>query len=121
VNSIVAGGGLAKNPFLMQIYADITGREFAVAGSPQPSALGAAMLGAVAAGPAGGGYATLAEAAAHMAPPPAHVYRPIAAHRPAYDLLYAEYRRLYDTFGRGENNVMKTLRRLRREQIAAAR
>jgi L-ribulokinase len=121
VNSIVAGGGLAKNPFLMQIYADITGREFAVAGSPQPSALGAAMLGAVAAGPAGGGYATLAEAAVHMAPPPAHVYRPIAAHRPAYDLLYAEYRRLYDTFGRGENNVMKTLRRLRREQIAAAR
>ncbi len=119
VNSIVAGGGLAKNPFLMQIYADITGREFAVAGSPQPSALGAAMLGTVAAGPAGGGYATLAEAAAHMAPPAAHVYRPIAAHQPAYDLLYAEYRRLYDTFGRGENDVMKTLRRLRRQQLLA--
>lgn len=113
VESIVAGGGLTKNPFLMQIYADVTGRELAVAGSAQPSALGAAMLGATAAGPAGGGYATLAAAAAQMAPPPAQVYRPIAAHRPTYDTLYAEYRRLYDTFGRGENDVMKILRRLR--------
>lgn len=116
VDSIVAGGGLAKNPMLMQIYADITGRELAVAGSPQPSALGAAMLAAVAAGPEAGGYATLAEAAAHMAPPPSRVYRPVAEHRPVYDVLYAEYRRLHDTFGRGQNNVMKVLRRLRREQ-----
>jgi L-ribulokinase len=119
VNRIVAGGGLAKNPMLMQIYADITGRELAVAGSAQPSALGAAMLAAVAAGPEGGGYATLADAAAHMAPPPARVYRPVAEHRPVYDMLYGEYRRLHDTFGRGENNVMKVLRRLRREQMAA--
>lgn len=119
VDSIVAGGGLAKNPMLMQIYADITGRELAVAGSPQPSALGAAMLGAVAAGPEAGSYATLAEAAARMAPPPSHVYRPVAEHRPVYDVLYAEYRRLHDTFGRGQNNVMKVLRRLRREQTVA--
>lgn len=119
VDSIVAGGGLAKNPMLMQIYADITGRELAVAGSPQPSALGAAMLGAVAAGPEAGGYGTLAEAAAHMAPPPSRVYRPVVEHRPVYDVLYAEYRRLHDTFGRGQNNVMKVLRRLRREQSTA--
>ena len=54
VESIVTGGGLTKNVLLMQIYADVTGREMAVAGAEQVTALGAAMLGAVAAGQAGG-------------------------------------------------------------------
>ena len=114
VESIVAGGGLTRNELLMQIYADVTGQEIAVAGNEQASAAGAAMLGATAAGRAGGGHQTLADAAAHMAPPPARVYCPVEAHREPYDTLYAEYRRLYDYFGRGENEVMKVLRRLRR-------
>jgi L-ribulokinase len=113
VEAIVAGGGLTKNSFLMQCYADITGRELAVAGSEQVSALGAAMLGAVAAGPEAGGYAALSEAVSKMSSPPATVYRPITGRQPAYDALYAEYLRLYDYFGRGENEVMKVLRRLR--------
>ena len=49
-----------------------------------------------------------------VAPPPAKVYRPISKHLAPYDTLYAEYRRLYDYFGRGENNMMKVLRSLRR-------
>jgi L-ribulokinase len=114
VESIVSGGGLTKNALLLQIYADVTGREMAVAGAEQVSALGAAMLGAVAAGREGGGYDSLSEAVARMAPPPAHVYRPVPEHRAAYDELYAEYRRLYDYFGREANDVMKTLRRLRK-------
>jgi len=114
VEAIVTGGSLTKNPMLMQIYADVTGREMAVCGAEQASALGAAMLGAVAAGKTGGGYDSLAEAVARMAPPPARVYHPIAANRAPYEALYAEYRRLYDYFGRGENDVMKTLRHLRR-------
>ena len=113
VESIVAGGGLTKNPLRMQIYADVTGREMAVAGAEQVSALGAAMLGVVAAGHSGGGYDTLSEAVAHMAPSPSRVYRPIAGHLAPYNALYTEYLRLYDYFGRGENNVMKILRRIR--------
>ncbi|MFQ5343896.1 MAG: ribulokinase [Anaerolineae bacterium] len=113
VEAIVAGGGLTENPLLMQIYADVTGRQIDVAGSGLASALGAAMLGAVAAGRAGGGYDTLAEAAANMAPSPEESYRPNAEHRPVYDVLYDEYRRLYDYFGRGDNNVMKVLRKVR--------
>jgi L-ribulokinase len=113
VEAIVTGGGLTQNELLMQIYADVTGREMVVAGTEQASALGAAMLGAVAAGRANGGYDTLAEAAGQMAPPPARVYRPISEHAAPYNTLYAEYRRLYDYFGRGENKVMKTLRQLR--------
>ncbi len=115
VKAIVTGGGLTKNDLLMQIYADVTGREMAVAGADQVTALGAAMLGAVAAGQSGGGYRSLAEAVVHMAPPPTRVYRPTPEHLAPYNTLYAEYRRLYDYFGRGENEVMKVLRRLRKE------
>ncbi len=113
VDSFVTGGGLTQNALLMQIYADVVGHDIAVIGVEQASAMGAAMLGAAAAGQAGGGYASLREASAHMSAPNAQVYRPTAEHQAPYDLLYNEYRRLYDYFGRGENEVMKKLRRLR--------
>jgi L-ribulokinase len=116
IKGVVAGGGLVKNEFLMQLYADITGREIMVAGSEQPAALGAAMLGAVAAGQAAGGYDSLAEAAQHMAPPPTKLFRPTPEWLQPYTLLYNEYRRLYDYFGR-RSQVMKVLRRMRRGQL----
>lgn len=109
VDALIAGGSLTQNAMLMQIYADVTGRPIAVTGSEQVSALGAAMLGAV----AGAAHPSLAAAVAAMAPPPARTYVPIQDHEPVYDALYAEYRRLYNDFGRGENPVMKTLRTLR--------
>ena len=40
------------------------------------------------------------------------VYTPIAAHRAAYDKVYAEYVRLHNFQGRGENVVMKRLKAL---------
>lgn len=116
VNEIVACGGLPeKNRLLMQIYADVTGREFKVARSRQAGALGSAMHAAVAAGPEEGGYRSIVEAAAHMAHLADKVYRPIPEHQRLYDRLYAEYVRLYNHFGRGENNVMKTLKRIKAE------
>jgi len=36
----------------------------------------------------------------------------------AYDLLYAEYSRLYDYFGRGENTVMHHLKEIRRDAFS---
>jgi L-ribulokinase len=98
----------------MQIYADATGRPISVAGAAQASALGAAMLGAVGAGTARGGYATLREAAASMAPAPSTVYEPDSDRRRQYDTLYREYKRLYDYFGRGGSDVMRLLREARR-------
>lgn len=112
VGSVVTGGGLTRNPLLMQIYSDVTGREMAVVGAEQVSALGAAMLGAVAAGTGRGGPASLSEAVTRMAPEPARVYRPEERSRETYQLLYREYRRLYERFGL-EDRVLKTLRRLR--------
>lgn len=115
IERILAGGGLVKNDFLMQMYADITEREIGVAGSPEVSALGAAMLGATAAGESEGGYANLAEAARHMAPPETRTYKPDPGKAPVYRQLFAEYRKLVDYFGRGGNKVMETLRNIQRE------
>jgi len=38
---------------------------------------------------------------------------PIAEHQKVYDQLYAEYLRLHDYFGRGENDVMKRLKSIK--------
>ena len=73
------------------------------------------MFGAAVAGRAAGGYDSILEAAQCMARLKKESYKPIRAHQAVYDQLYAEYARLYDYFGRGENNVMKTLKRIKAE------
>ena len=114
VDELVACGGLPeKNKMLMQIYADVTGRHFKISASRQTPALGSAMFGAVAAGSQAGGYDTIFEAAKHMARLKKEVYQPLPENQKIYDQLYAEYVRLYEYFGRGENNVMKTLKQIR--------
>jgi L-ribulokinase len=116
VNEIVATGGLPdRNKLLMQIYADVTGREIKVADTSQAGGLGSAMFGAVAAGAARGGYDTIFGAAKKMARLKDIVYVPIPENQAAYDQLYAEYVTLYDYFGRGENDVMKRLKAIRAE------
>ncbi len=119
VNEIVATGGLPnRNKLLMQIYADVTGREVKIAASPQTSALGSAMFGAVAAGKAAGGYDTIEEASAAMAGLRDERYVPIPEHTAMYDRLYGEYVLLHDTFGRGANDVMKRLKRIRVDALS---
>ncbi|MHB9033687.1 MAG: ribulokinase [Anaerolineae bacterium] len=116
VNELVAAGGLPeRNKLLMQIYADVTGRDIKVVGTSQAGALGAAMHGAVAAGSQAGGYATITDAAAKMAHLQDTHYTPISAHKAMYDRLYAEYLLLHDYFGRGMNDVMKRLKRIKAE------
>ena len=114
VNEIVACGGLPeRNKLLMQIYADVTGREIRISASQQTPALGSAMFGAVAAGRAAGGYDSIFEAAKKMARLKDEVYSPIAENKAVYDQIYAEYERLHDYFGRGENDAMKRLKALK--------
>ncbi len=88
------------------------GREIPVAASTQVPALGSAMFAAVAAGAERGGYDSIVDASRAMVRPATQVYRPIPEHVATYNLLYAEYRRLYDLFGRGGDNVMKTLKKI---------
>jgi L-ribulokinase len=119
VNRVVACGGLPeRNKLLMQISADITGREFDVAASTQAGAVGSAMHAAVAAGSAGGGYDSIEEAAVAMARPHVATYRPDESVKRIYDQLYREYTTLHDYFGRGANDVMKVLRAMRSQQRA---
>jgi len=123
VEEIYGCGGLAqKNALLMQIYADVTGRPLRIAASEQTCAVGAAMHAAVAAGKAAGGYDTIQDAAAKMARVKDEQYEPIPENQAIYKAIYAEYARLHDYFGRGENDVMKRLRAIKekvREEKAA--
>lgn len=113
VNELVACGGLPeKNKLLMQIYADVTGREFKVAASKQTPALGSAMFGAVAAGARAGGYDSIVQAAQKMARLKKESFYPVPAHQKIYDALYGEYKTLHDYFGRGQNDVMKRMKNI---------
>jgi L-ribulokinase len=114
IRRLVGCGGLAKkNPLLMQIYADVTGRPIQVAESDQTCALGAAMHGAVAAGL----YPDMRAAARRMARLAPKSYRPDRTRHAVYDRLYAEYGRLYDLFGRDARGTMKALRRIRNQAL----
>ena len=107
----VCGGIAGKNPLMMQIYADVLGREIEVAGTTQAGALGSAVYAAV----AGGVYETLAAASAVFAKPAHSIYKPNnEAHR-VYTDLFFEYKKLHEYFGRGENDVMKHLKRIKQK------
>ena len=121
VNEIVNCGGLAsKNPFLMQIYADIIGRPMKASHSDQTPALGAAMFGAVAAGEQLSGFSSIEEAQRVMTGIK-EVYEPNEKHKEIYQALYRLYRQLHDAFGTSEwsgslYNVMKDLIAIREKQ-----
>jgi L-ribulokinase len=100
---------LIKSAPIMQIYADVLRRPLSVIGSDQGSALGSAIHAAVAAG----AYPDVPDAAAAMGRVKQEAYRPDPGRADVYDELYAEYVRLHDYFGRGENQVMYRLRAIR--------
>lgn len=116
IRELVACGGLPeKNKLLMQIYADVSGCEIKVTASKQTPALGSAMFGAVAAGKSAGGYDSIYDAAQTMAHLKVETFKPIPQNQKVYEKLFSEYLRLHDYFGRGENNVMKTLKKIKAE------
>lgn len=100
VAEIINCGGIAeKNATLMQIYADVTGREMKVSRSAQSCALGSAIAGAVVAGKTTGGYGNFAEAQAAMCGVKNKTYKPNAENQKVYQQLYGLYKQLHDAFG----------------------
>lgn len=96
VREVVNCGGIAeKNPFVMQIYADVCNRPMKVSRSAQTCALGAAIFGAV----VGGAYPNTEEAQRRMTGVKAKVFRPSKAAAAVYAELYQLYRTLHDSFG----------------------
>lgn len=93
IEELYAAGGIAeKNPFVMQIYADVTNMDIKISGSPQAPALGSAIFGALAAGKEKGGYDDIKEAAANMGKLKDITYTPNAENAAVYEKLYAEYK-----------------------------
>lgn len=104
------GGIVSKNPFMMQIYADVLGKTILTSSTNQGSAFGASIYAAVAAGSDAGGYASVGEAARRMGNIGERKYEPIPQNVKAYEKLYGEYKILHDYFGAGGNEVMHRIR-----------
>ncbi len=118
VNEFYAAGGIAeKSSFIMQIYADVIKMPIRISGSAQGPALGAAMFGAVAAGRENGGWDTISQAAQAMGKLKDFVYVPDEKSSIVYDRIFAEYIKLHDYFGRGLNDVMKTMKDIKKNAI----
>lgn len=119
VEEIVISGGIAeKNPFIMQVYADVLGMKIKIAGSDQNAALSSAIWGAMAAEKSKGGFDELEDAVFAMSKQKDIVYIPNEEESEIYDLLYGEYEILHDYFGRGQNDVMKRLKGIVEKQKA---
>jgi L-ribulokinase len=95
VQRFVATGGLPHhNPLFLQMCADVLGERIAVPPSKQGPALGAAILGALAAGAFTDATAAIRAMAGRAKP------RLVSPSRPAvraYERVYADYRRLADS------------------------
>ncbi len=116
VEEFYASGGISvKNEMAMQIYSDVLNMPVKIAGSAQGPALGSAIFASVAAGKENGGYDSVFDAARKLGKVRDKYYSPIKENAEVYDKLYAEYKKLHDYFGRGENNVMKTLKKIKSE------
>lgn len=111
IKSFCAAGGIAeKDELLMQIYADVTGKEIKISGSAQSGALGSAMFGAV----AGGYFDSMDSCAKVLSKVKDMVYKPIEENQKAYNKLYDLYKELYYLCGK-ENDLMKRLIKIREE------
>ena len=110
IDEIYACGGIAKkNPFMMQVYADILDKPIYIVESEQAGALGSAMFAAV-----GSGYfKSLDDAAEVMVKKPSSVFTPNPENAETYDYLFGEYKKLHDYFGKGENDILKNLKNLK--------
>lgn len=125
IKEIISCGGIAeKNPLLMQIYADITGREMKVSRSAQSCALGSAIAASVVAGERAGGYDNFASAQSAMCGVKDKVYKPNQNNHKIYTELYKLYKILHNAFGIKNHrtilsDVMKKLLELKERPINA--
>lgn len=100
IERLVATGGLPHhNPAVVQVYADVLGEPIEVHPSQQGPAIGAAVLGMVAAGQEKSGFASVTEASramAAVADEDRKIVKPNNNVKHSYDRLYEKYRALAD-------------------------
>ena len=112
VDDVVVAGGLVRNPWLLQVYADVLGLPLSVIGTDHGAAFGAAIHAAVAAG----AHPDVPTAAAAMSPAHRSRHVPEPGRTAAYDRLFAEYLALHDHFGR-TTPAMHRLSAMRRAAV----
>jgi L-ribulokinase len=121
IDQVINCGGIAeKNPVVMQIYADVTGRPMKISRSAQTCALGSAVAAAVVAG-AHKNFGAAQKAMTGLKP---RVFKPNAKAHAVYRELYALYKQLHDAFGREDwhgnlHGVMKQLIEIRQKARSA--
>jgi L-ribulokinase len=111
IRQVVNCGGIAeKNPLVMQIYADVTGRPMKVSRSAQTCALGSAVAAAVVAG-AHRNFAAATRAMTGLKP---HVFTPNVRAHAVYRELYSLYRTSHDAFGqaRWQGSLFPVMKKL---------
>ncbi len=91
IDTLMCCGGGTKNPVFLQQHADATGCRIVLPREPEAVLLGAAMLGAVAAGQA----ATIEDAMASMSGP-GRIIEPNRQAKAYHDAKYRVFHRLYD-------------------------
>ncbi|MEE9167605.1 MAG: ribulokinase [Candidatus Neomarinimicrobiota bacterium] len=115
VKEVINCGGVSeKNEMLLQIYADVTGREMKISLSAQTCAMGSALAAAVAAGKEMGGFDDFEEAQSAMCNVKDTTYKPIPENHKIYQEIFRLYMQLHDAFGLRDtpcdlSNVMKDL------------
>ncbi len=109
VEGFTVAGGLKRNDFVLQTYADVLNRPLHVADSDQGPALGAAIHAAVAAG----AHPDVPAASAQMGSVTRDAVLPDPERAARYDDLYAVYTDLHDHFGRGGTDALHRLRHIR--------
>ncbi len=92
----------------MQIIADTSGRTVHVPGSSQIPARGAALFGAVAAG----AFPNIEAAIEATRPEIARSYEPVPEATAVYEDVYEVYRRLHDTLGEAQVDILHELKRV---------
>ncbi|MCG8581383.1 MAG: ribulokinase [Bacteroidales bacterium] len=119
INRIVCCGGIPqKNKLFMQIYTDVLNRPVEVAESDETVALGAAMIGALAAAQNDGERVLLTDLQKRFCKTGSLNYQPEAENVTVYNELYQLYLLMHDAFGTTDANgnlysVMKQLIQLK--------
>ncbi|MEG1442468.1 MAG: ribulokinase, partial [Oscillospiraceae bacterium] len=62
----------------------------------------------------GGYFKNITDASKTIARIDEKIYIPISENVRIYDKLYSEYKQLHDYFGRGENNILKRLKEIKK-------
>jgi L-ribulokinase len=102
VRRFVATGGLPHhNPLVVEVYADVLGAPITVHPCKHGPALGAAILGALAAGAFASPHAAISAMAAAKS---ARVIKPQPKHRKTYDRIYTRYRKLASQFSQNTSS-----------------